>query len=81
MDPELIAPQPVAAVMRRAGAWLALVCERCGHAPRVDMPAVVERYGSEITVRDLVRRARCTRCGCREVEVCIGHDGQPSWTT
>lgn len=79
MDPELVAPIPIAELIKRAGIRLALICERCDHARQVDMPAVIDRYGAAITVRDLVRRGRCTRCGARQVGVRLGHDGHPSW--
>ena len=36
---------------------------KCGHAPNVPVPKVMERHGKEITVKEVMNKARCSNCG------------------
>ena len=36
---------------------------KCGHAPNVPVTQLMERYGKEITVKEVVKKARCSNCG------------------
>ena len=36
---------------------------KCGHAPNVPVTQLMERYGKEITVKEVMNKARCSNCG------------------
>lgn len=44
-------------------------CNSCRHSRQLDLKALCERYGPQLSLEDLRSRLRCTRCGVRRSEV------------
>src|SRR4051812_8617050 len=60
--------------------WLAAGCQGrqgCGHSAPIDIQAAVALMGPEVTVRQLARRLRCSRCGGRQVGIVLQPDTRP----
>jgi hypothetical protein len=43
-------------------------CNACRHSSELDLAALCERYGPQLTLTHLRARLRCSRCGARSVE-------------
>jgi DNA-directed RNA polymerase subunit RPC12/RpoP len=48
---------------------LYLNCEHCGYRAQQDVLALIAAHGENFPLQRLVERARCSRCGQREVSV------------
>ena len=46
---------------------LAFECRNCWHLAQVDVLGLIERFGADMTVGDMRRRARCRMCQSRRV--------------
>ena len=51
------------------GYGLIAQCELCRRFVPLDLDAIAKRLGVEITVPDVRRRLRCTRCGLKRASV------------
>lgn len=60
---------------RRLPHRLVAICEDCVHVGRLDLEALIARYGDGFDTEQLRRRLRCTRCGSRNASVQI--NGSP----
>jgi hypothetical protein len=49
--------------------WLCCNAEGCGRSARQDVLALIAAHGEDFPLQHLVERARCSRCGQREVSV------------
>ena len=49
--------------------WLNCNAEGCGHSQKMDVPALIAAHGEDFPLQHLVDRARCSRCGQRNVSV------------
>jgi hypothetical protein len=43
-------------------------CSRCRHSSELDLSALRERHGVQLSLKRLRARLRCSRCGARSVE-------------
>jgi hypothetical protein len=43
-------------------------CNACRHSSRLDLAALRERYGPQLSLKSLRARLRCSRCGARFIE-------------
>jgi DNA-directed RNA polymerase subunit RPC12/RpoP len=43
-------------------------CQRCRHRRQLDLAALRERHGPDLSLTRLRARLRCSRCGARSVE-------------
>ena len=47
------------------GIWINCLNQECLHRAKVDLAALADRYGVDLPVADLVKRAVCSDCGSR----------------
>jgi Zn finger protein HypA/HybF involved in hydrogenase expression len=47
---------------------LVVWCRDCRHQVEPDPAEQAARYGADLTVRDWVRRLKCSRCGSKQVD-------------
>ena len=62
-------PQRLAIYVSRLFLW----CENreCLHRARIDLEAIAERYGVELSVAEFVNRSVCSECGARWPNISI----------
>jgi hypothetical protein len=49
--------------------WLCCNAEGCGRSAKQDVLALIAAHGEDFPLQQLVERARCLRCGQRQVSV------------
>jgi hypothetical protein len=47
------------------GIWINCLNQECLHRAKVDLAALEERYGADLPVAELTKRAVCGECGSR----------------
>jgi hypothetical protein len=52
-------------------------CGACRHSRQLDLGALRDRYGSQLTLAALRARLRCSRCGARSAETSHVWDAGP----
>jgi hypothetical protein len=52
-------------------------CNACRHSSQLDVAALRERYGSDLSLKSMRARLRCSRCGARCVDVMHVWDAGP----
>jgi hypothetical protein len=52
-------------------------CNACHHSSQLDLTALRERYGPQLSLNSLQTRLRCSRCGARSVETFHVWDAGP----
>src|SRR5215469_290965 len=53
------------------GLWVHCDNRECLHRARVDLEAIAERYGVELSVAEFVNRSVCSECGARWPHISI----------
>jgi len=53
------------------GLWVHCDNRECLHRARVDLEAIGERYGEELSVAEFVNRSVCSECGARWPDISI----------
>ncbi len=52
-------------------------CAACRHSSQLDLAGLRERHGSDLSLRKLRARLRCSRCGAHSVDVMHVWDAGP----
>jgi hypothetical protein len=53
------------------GLWVHCDNRDCLHRARIDLEAIAERYGAELSVAEFVNRSVCSECGARWPNISI----------
>src|SRR6516165_8295721 len=53
------------------GLWVHCDNRECLHRARIDLEAIAERYGAELSVAEFVNRSVCSECGARWPNISI----------
>jgi hypothetical protein len=62
--------------------WFSLICggrRGCGHIAPFGISPAIARLGALATAGDLARRARCGKCGGRDIRSQLSADTRPGW--
>jgi hypothetical protein len=56
------------------GLWVHCENRECLHRARINLEAIAEHYGVELTVAEFVNRSVCSECGARWPDISISHE-------
>jgi hypothetical protein len=56
------------------GLWVHCENRECLHRARVDLEAIAEHYGEELSVAEFVNRSVCLECGARWPDISISSE-------
>jgi hypothetical protein len=60
------------------GLWVHCNNRECLHRARIDLEAIAERYGAELSVAEFVNKSVCSECGARWPNISTGIFQQPA---